>query len=44
MSKEEKLYIFDTTLRDETQTEGVDFTIDDKNKNAQVYLILVLII
>ena len=31
MSKE-KIYIFDTTLRDGAQTEGVDFTIEDKNK------------
>ena len=27
----EKIYIFDTTLRDGAQTEGVDFTIEDKN-------------
>ena len=33
MSKE-KIYIFDTTLRDGAQTEGVDFSIDDKNKIA----------
>ena len=31
MSKE-KLYIFDTTLRDGAQTQGVDFSIDDKEK------------
>ena len=31
MSKE-KLYIFDTTLRDGAQTEGVNFSLDDKNK------------
>ena len=30
--KKEKIYIFDTTLRDGAQTEGVDFTIEDKNK------------
>ena len=35
MSKE-KIYIFDTTLRDGAQTEGVDFTIEDKNKIARV--------
>ena len=29
MSKD-KIYIFDTTLRDGAQTEGVDFTIEDK--------------
>ena len=27
-----KLYIFDTTLRDGAQTQGVDFSIDDKEK------------
>ena len=26
----EKIYIFDTTLRDGAQTEGVDFSIEDK--------------
>jgi len=31
MSKE-KLYIFDTTLRDGAQTQGVDFSMDDKEK------------
>ncbi len=34
MSKE-KLYIFDTTLRDGAQTQGVDFSIDDKEKISQ---------
>ena len=34
MSKE-KLYIFDTTLRDGAQTQGVDFSIDDKLKIAE---------
>jgi 2-isopropylmalate synthase len=29
MSKEQ-LFIFDTTLRDGAQTQGVDFSIDDK--------------
>jgi len=29
--KKEKIYIFDTTLRDGAQTEGVIFSIDDKN-------------
>jgi 2-isopropylmalate synthase len=33
MSKE-KIYIFDTTLRDGAQTEGVNFSIEDKNKIA----------
>ena len=31
----EKIYIFDTTLRDGAQTEGVNFSIDDKNKIAK---------
>ena len=35
MSKE-KLYIFDTTLRDGAQTEGVDFSVEDKNKIAKI--------
>jgi len=34
MSKE-KVYIFDTTLRDGAQTEGVDFTVSDKIKIAE---------
>tara|TARA_Y100000817_G_scaffold24273_1_gene17402 strand:- start:6 stop:1607 length:1602 start_codon:yes stop_codon:yes gene_type:complete len=34
MSKD-KLYIFDTTLRDGAQTQGVDFSIDDKLKIAE---------
>ena len=34
MSKE-KVYIFDTTLRDGAQTEGVDFTVSDKIKIAK---------
>ncbi len=33
MSKD-KIYIFDTTLRDGAQTQGVDFSIDDKLKIA----------
>ena len=33
MSKE-KLYIFDTTLRDGAQTQGVDFSLEDKLKIA----------
>tara|TARA_B110000438_G_C15803796_1_gene646357 strand:- start:23 stop:1627 length:1605 start_codon:yes stop_codon:yes gene_type:complete len=31
----EKLYIFDTTLRDGAQTEGVNFSLDEKNKIAK---------
>ena len=34
MSKE-KIFIFDTTLRDGAQTEGVNFSIDDKHKIAK---------
>ena len=30
----EKLYIFDTTLRDGAQTQGVDFSLEDKLKIA----------
>ena len=30
----DKIYIFDTTLRDGAQTQGVDFSIDDKIKIA----------
>ena len=33
MSKE-RLYIFDTTLRDGAQTQGVDFSVEDKEKIA----------
>ena len=35
MSKD-KIFIFDTTLRDGAQTEGVDFSLEDKNKIAKV--------
>ena len=35
MSKE-KIYIFDTTLRDGAQTQGVDFNVQDKIKIAKV--------
>ena len=35
MSKE-KIFIFDTTLRDGAQTEGVDFSVEDKIKIAKV--------
>ena len=34
MSKD-KIFIFDTTLRDGAQTEGVDFTVNDKIKIAK---------
>src|SRR3954468_7317390 len=35
MSKE-RLYLFDTTLRDGAQTNGVDFTLADKRVIAQM--------
>ena len=35
MSKE-KIFILDTTLRDGAQTEGVDFSVEDKNKIAKI--------
>ena len=34
MSKE-RLYIFDTTLRDGAQTQGVHFSVDEKTKIAR---------
>jgi 2-isopropylmalate synthase len=30
MSPRERIYLFDTTLRDGAQTNGVDFTLHDK--------------
>ena len=36
MSKE-RLYIFDTTLRDGAQTQGVDFSLEDKEKIALAF-------
>ena len=30
MSERERLYLFDTTLRDGAQTQGVDFSVEDK--------------
>jgi 2-isopropylmalate synthase len=32
----ERLYIFDTTLRDGAQTQGVDFSVEDKRQIAHV--------
>ena len=31
----DKIYLFDTTLRDGAQTQGVDFSIDDKVKISE---------
>lgn len=36
MTTKERLYLFDTTLRDGAQTTGVDFSIDDKRRIASV--------
>ncbi len=33
--KKERLYIFDTTLRDGAQTQGVDFSVEDKRQIAR---------
>ncbi len=33
--KKEKIYIFDTTLRDGAQTQGVDFSLNEKEKIAK---------
>ena len=38
MSKE-RLYLFDTTLRDGAQTNGVDFTLHDKQVIAAAVLV-----
>ena len=35
MSKE-RLYIFDTTLRDGEQTQGVDFSLEDKETKTDI--------
>ncbi len=32
----ERLYLFDTTLRDGAQTNGVDFTLQDKQVIAKM--------
>ena len=34
--KKEKIYIFDTTLRDGAQTQGVNFNVEDKIKIANI--------
>ena len=35
MSNRERLYLYDTTLRDGAQTQGVDFSLEDKGLIAQ---------
>jgi len=37
MSKQERVYVFDTTLRDGGQTEGVTFTPEVKSQIARVF-------
>ncbi len=36
MTTRERIYLFDTTLRDGAQTQGVDFSADDKRRIAHV--------
>src|SRR3990170_1236266 len=36
MTARERLYLFDTTLRDGAQTQGVDFSASDKRRIAEV--------
>ena len=36
MTKRERLYIYDTTLRDGQQTQGVTFSLDDKMRISQL--------
>jgi 2-isopropylmalate synthase len=35
MSNPDRLYLFDTTLRDGAQTQGVDFSVNDKTLIAE---------
>ncbi|MFQ5954333.1 MAG: citramalate synthase [Kiloniellales bacterium] len=35
MSNDDRLYLFDTTLRDGAQTQGVDFSVSDKTRIAE---------
>ncbi len=36
MTQRDRLYLFDTTLRDGAQTQGVDFSVADKRRIAQM--------
>ena len=36
MTTRERLYIYDTTLRDGQQTQGVTFSLDDKMRISQL--------
>ena len=36
MTTKERLYIYDTTLRDGQQTQGVTFSLDDKLRISQL--------
>ncbi len=36
MTTRERLYLFDTTLRDGAQTTGVDFSVEDKRRVARI--------
>ena len=36
MTNRDRLYLFDTTLRDGAQTQGVDFSVADKRRIAEV--------
>jgi 2-isopropylmalate synthase len=36
MATRERLYLFDTTLRDGAQTQGVDFSVSDKRRIAEL--------
>ena len=35
MNQSNRIYLFDTTLRDGAQTQGVDFTVADKSAIAR---------
>ena len=37
--RKEKIYIFDTTLRDGAQTQGVDFNVEDKIKIERPWIV-----